>query len=183
MVAHSLAAAKRLRKELQVLQKSPVDADIALQHNPDNLLQWKAWIHGPTETPYQGGVFELDIRCGVDYPLAPPSIKFVTKVRSGTICRRYGWKRVGRESSKHCFACVCLRLDDQSAIYRMFPLLLSLLWLNAGILTHISILYTADIPPQCSFSNRRHLFGYFEKGMVSRLGAASGLSSRIGPAE
>ena len=81
MVAHSLAAAKRLRKELQVLQKSPEpDADIALKHNPDNLLQWKAWIRGPTETPYQGGVFELDIRCAVDYPLAPPSIKFVTKV-------------------------------------------------------------------------------------------------------
>lgn len=80
MVAHSLAAAKRLRKELQVLQKAPDDADIYLKHNPDNLLQWKAWIRGPTDTPYEDGVFELDIRCGIDYPLAPPSIKFVTKV-------------------------------------------------------------------------------------------------------
>ena len=80
MVAHSLAAAKRLRKELQVLQKAPEDADIFLEHNPDNLLQWKAWIRGPTETPYEGGVFELEIRCGTDYPLAPPSIKFITKV-------------------------------------------------------------------------------------------------------
>lgn len=80
MVSHSLAAAKRLRKELQVLQKSPDDADILLEHNPDNLLQWKAWIRGPVETPYEGGVFELDIRCGTDYPLAPPSIKFITKV-------------------------------------------------------------------------------------------------------
>ena len=80
MTTHPLAAAKRLRKELQVLQKSPADADIFLQHNPDNLLQWRAWIQGPTETPYEGGVFELEIRCGADYPLAPPSIKFITKV-------------------------------------------------------------------------------------------------------
>ncbi|GAX19329.1 peroxin-4 [Fistulifera solaris] len=93
MVSHSLAAAKRLRKELQVLQKSPDDADILLEHNPDNLLQWKAWIRGPVETPYEGGDFELDIRCGTDYPLAPPSIKFVTKIfhpnvhfRTGDIC-------------------------------------------------------------------------------------------------
>jgi len=79
MVATSLAAAKRLRKELQVLKQSGDDSDICLLHNPSNLLCWKAWIKGPSETPYENGVFELDIRCGVDYPLAPPTIKFLTK--------------------------------------------------------------------------------------------------------
>lgn len=48
----------------------------------DNLLLWKAWIKGPAETPYEDGVFQLDIRCGMDYPLSPPTIKFVTKVRT-----------------------------------------------------------------------------------------------------
>jgi peroxin-4 len=77
----SLAAAKRLRKELQVLAKTnPPDPDIALQVDPSNMLLWKAWIRGPDDTPYQAGVFELDIRCGPEYPLAPPVIKFVTKV-------------------------------------------------------------------------------------------------------
>jgi ubiquitin-protein ligase len=80
MVVSSLVAAKRLRKELQVLRRD-VDETICLQHHPDNLLCWKAWIRGPADTPYAGGVFQLDIRCGVDYPLAPPTIKFVTKVR------------------------------------------------------------------------------------------------------
>lgn len=56
------------------------DSDIVLQVDQSNLLLWKAWIRGPTETPYEGGVFELDIRCGTEYPLAPPTIKFVTKV-------------------------------------------------------------------------------------------------------
>jgi peroxin-4 len=93
MVSHSLAAAKRLRKELHVLRKSPDDSDIVLEVDPDNLLKWKAWLKGPTDTPYETGVFELDIRCGIDYPLAPPTITFVTKIfhpnvnfRTGEIC-------------------------------------------------------------------------------------------------
>ena len=60
----SLAAAKRLRKELQVLAKSPDDPDICLQVDPNNMLLWRAWIRGPDDTAYEGGVFELDIRCG-----------------------------------------------------------------------------------------------------------------------
>ena len=85
MASQTLAASKRLRKELQVLRKSQneKDDDIFLQNNPDNLLVWKAWIRGPCDTPYEGGVFQLDIRCGMDYPLSPPTIKFVTKVRIG----------------------------------------------------------------------------------------------------
>jgi peroxin-4 len=92
-IMQSLAASKRLRKELQVLRKSGDDSDIVLWVHPDNLLKWKAWIRGPADTPYEGGVFQLDIRCGMDYPLAPPAIKFVTKVfhpnvhfRTGDIC-------------------------------------------------------------------------------------------------
>lgn len=90
---HSLAATKRLRKELQVLRKAEDDSDIVLSVHPDNLLLWKAWIKGPADTPYESGVFQLDIRCGSDYPLAPPTIKFVTKIfhpnvhfRTGDIC-------------------------------------------------------------------------------------------------
>ena len=93
MVSHSLAAAKRLRKELQVLNKSQPDSDIVLLSHPENLLFWKSWIKGPVDTPYETGVFELDIRCSSEYPLAPPSIKFITKVfhpnvhfRTGDIC-------------------------------------------------------------------------------------------------
>jgi len=101
VVPHSLAATKRLRKELQVLTKQKqqrqqqhktsnddVDDDdyVRLQVREDNLLVWKAWVRGPPDTPYEGGVFELDIRCGSDYPLVPPAIKFVTKVCTVYYC-------------------------------------------------------------------------------------------------
>lgn len=89
----SLAAAKRLRKELQTLQKSKNDDDdIYLHADPNNLLHWHAWLRGPPDTPFEGGVFQLDIRCGTEYPLAPPNIRFVTGVfhpnvhKNGDIC-------------------------------------------------------------------------------------------------
>ncbi|GKY95637.1 hypothetical protein MPSEU_000524900 [Mayamaea pseudoterrestris] len=93
-MSQSIAAAKRLRKELQVLQKQEADSHVFLRiASTDNLLLWKAWIKGPEDTPYEGGVFELDIRYGNDYPLAPPSIVFCTKIfhpnvhfRTGEIC-------------------------------------------------------------------------------------------------
>lgn len=104
MAAHSLAAAKRLRKELNVLTKQSChnpkggssgsggdtgkggdhqllqDDTIILQVDPNNILNWTAWLRGPDDTPYESGVFQLAIRCSTEYPLVPPSIKFVTKV-------------------------------------------------------------------------------------------------------
>lgn len=94
MATLNLGAAKRLRKELQNLERgktsavgssfgksSDADDDVWLRPSqPDNLLKWTGLIRGPTGTPYEGGVFQLAIRVGTDYPLAPPSISFVTKV-------------------------------------------------------------------------------------------------------
>mmetsp|Transcript_15858 Transcript_15858/g.36552 ORF Transcript_15858/g.36552 Transcript_15858/m.36552 type:complete len:174 (-) Transcript_15858:1938-2459(-) len=90
----NLAAAKRLRKELQYLHRAKEpDPDIYLIPDGDNILQWTALLRGPSDTPYSGGVFQLAIDCSSDYPLAPPSITFVTKVfhpnvhfRTGDVC-------------------------------------------------------------------------------------------------
>mmetsp|Transcript_23379 Transcript_23379/g.33379 ORF Transcript_23379/g.33379 Transcript_23379/m.33379 type:complete len:173 (+) Transcript_23379:196-714(+) len=82
---NNLGAAKRLRKELQSLEKAAKngdsDSDIFLRPtSPSSLLHWTALIKGPIDTPYEGGVFKLSIRCGSDYPLSPPTITFDTKV-------------------------------------------------------------------------------------------------------
>lgn len=85
MASHNMAAAKRLRKELQNLERQgdDVEDDVFLRPtNPEqSILQWTALLRGPKETPYEGGVFQLKISCGSDYPLAPPTITFITKVR------------------------------------------------------------------------------------------------------
>lgn len=76
-----MAAVKRLRKELQHLERSNEEDNVYLRPTSDSsILLWTALLLGPTETPYEGGVFQLKIECGSDYPMAPPKVHFVTKV-------------------------------------------------------------------------------------------------------
>jgi len=48
---------------------------------------------GPSETCYENGTFELDIRVPQDYPLVPPAVRFRTKIfhpnihfKTGQVC-------------------------------------------------------------------------------------------------
>eukprot|EP00538_Stauroneis_constricta_P012010 CAMPEP_0119562764 /NCGR_PEP_ID=MMETSP1352-20130426/21481_1 /TAXON_ID=265584 /ORGANISM="Stauroneis constricta, Strain CCMP1120" /LENGTH=174 /DNA_ID=CAMNT_0007611235 /DNA_START=31 /DNA_END=552 /DNA_ORIENTATION=- len=96
MPATNLAATKRLRKELQNLLKSKGSNDdphIHLVADADNIFHWTALLKGPSDTPYEGGVFQLRVECGSDYPLGPPTITFITKIfhpnvhfRTGDVC-------------------------------------------------------------------------------------------------
>ena len=83
---------KRLAGELSKLQKSPLEG---IKINPtDDMLIWMGSIKGPPDTPYQQGDFSLVIRFTEDYPIKPPSIKFLEPkkifhpnfYRDGKIC-------------------------------------------------------------------------------------------------
>jgi ubiquitin-conjugating enzyme E2 D/E len=86
-----MATTQRLRNELKSMQKSPPDRCTV---NPDeqDVYHWTATIAAPDGTPYEGGVFHLDIRFPPTYPRAPPKVTFVTKIyhpnvaEDGTIC-------------------------------------------------------------------------------------------------
>lgn len=82
---------KRLRKELDDIQKNDIPNLSAGPIN-DNLFEWNAVILGPVGTPYEGGVFNLNISIPSNYPFKPPIVIFKTKIyhpnisENGIIC-------------------------------------------------------------------------------------------------
>ena len=57
-----------------------------------NIYKWIITMKGPTDSPYQEGIFKLSVGFPSNYPFAPPSINFITKIyhcnvnNSGGIC-------------------------------------------------------------------------------------------------
>ena len=70
---------RRLNKELYDIQNDP-PMNISAGPMNDNIFEWEAVLLGPSETPYEGGVFKLDIHIPKDYPMKPPNIIFKTKI-------------------------------------------------------------------------------------------------------
>ncbi|KAG8467898.1 hypothetical protein KFE25_006950 [Diacronema lutheri] len=85
---------KRIRKEFTECKKDLETSGLDVSM-PDesNLLHWKATIKGPVGTPYEGGIFRIDIQLPSDYPFVPPKMKYETRIwhpnissESGAIC-------------------------------------------------------------------------------------------------
>ena len=82
---------RRLKKELKTIFKDPV-AFCSAGPVDNDLYTWNATIVGPSDSPFEGGIFYLKIKFPVDYPYRPPKCVFTTKVyhpninSSGAIC-------------------------------------------------------------------------------------------------
>jgi ubiquitin-conjugating enzyme (huntingtin interacting protein 2) len=68
-----MAAEIRLTKELkEVSREGDVSGVRAVPKHPSNNRHLIGTIHGPGGTPYDGGVFEVDIVIPTQYPFEPP---------------------------------------------------------------------------------------------------------------
>lgn len=67
-----------LRRQLQELNRHPVEGFSAGLIDDNNLLEWEVMIIGPPDTLYEGGVFKATLSFPPEYPLQPPKMRFVT---------------------------------------------------------------------------------------------------------
>lgn len=70
-------ASKRLFHEYKSLTSDPPEGITAGPVMEDDMFVWEALIQGPEGTPFEGGVFPAELRFPKDYPLAPPTMKFL----------------------------------------------------------------------------------------------------------
>ena len=87
-----MSSLQRIKRELEILKKDPpANCSAGLIRDTD-FYQWEASIIGPTDSPYEGGIFQLQVSFPMDYPFKPPVCIFKTKIyhpninSSGGIC-------------------------------------------------------------------------------------------------
>lgn len=94
-------ASKRLFHEYKALSSDPPEGITAGPVNEDDMFVWEALIQGPEGTPFDGGVFPAELKFPKDYPLAPPTMRFLCEMwhpngeflpRPGAQLRFHSWR-------------------------------------------------------------------------------------------
>jgi len=83
----------RLLAELEKGEKGIGDGMVSygLEDQGDVMLKsWNATIIGPAQTAHEGRIYSLSIECGDDYPNAPPTVRFRSKVNIGCVNAKNG---------------------------------------------------------------------------------------------
>ncbi|KAI6130933.1 ubiquitin-conjugating enzyme/RWD-like protein [Pisolithus croceorrhizus] len=103
---------KRIHREIADVQKEDLGA-ITLTPTQESLYRWKGAIPGPQGSPYEGGVFNIDIQLNPDYPFSAPKVTFATRIYHMNISDKGG-------------ICIDILKQNWSPALSLFKVMLSL---------------------------------------------------------
>lgn len=86
-----MAVSRRILREIETLTQGSAPGIEAKPH-PENLRYFDVSIAGPAGSPYEGGIFKLELFLTEEYPMSAPKVRFLTKLyhpnvdKLGRIC-------------------------------------------------------------------------------------------------
>mmetsp|Transcript_126762 Transcript_126762/g.189107 ORF Transcript_126762/g.189107 Transcript_126762/m.189107 type:complete len:348 (-) Transcript_126762:32-1075(-) len=75
----SIAAQRQLANALKKSHNEPIEGFCVELVNDDNLFEWKIYLEGPQDSPYEGGIFQAIMKFPPEYPMLPPSLQFTSE--------------------------------------------------------------------------------------------------------
>jgi ubiquitin-conjugating enzyme E2 D len=78
----NIGAIKKIRSDWRKAQQSPIPGITTqpIGESNDDIFHWTGSMMGPEGSPYEGGIFDVDIVLPRDYPFKPPLCRFTTKL-------------------------------------------------------------------------------------------------------
>eukprot|EP00198_Chlamydomonas_reinhardtii_P000399 XP_001689734.1 ubiquitin conjugating enzyme [Chlamydomonas reinhardtii] len=83
----------RIQKELKQEIERDTASGVTVHLKNNSLQHLTGYVPGPKDTPYEGGLFAVEINLDNGYPFVPPKMRFINKVwhpnvssQSGAIC-------------------------------------------------------------------------------------------------
>jgi ubiquitin-protein ligase len=81
---------KRLAKDLEEIEKNGLpNVGVTARPLEHDMYLWHANLKGPEGTPYEGGVFHLEMKIPTSYPHHPPQIRLLTSLPHPNVFNDY----------------------------------------------------------------------------------------------
>lgn len=84
-----MSSLRRIQRELADLDKNPIEHATGGPAG-DDLRNWTIMLSGPVETPYEGGIFSIELKLPAEYPFKAPQVR-----------RRFGLSRATSEPPEY----------------------------------------------------------------------------------
>jgi ubiquitin-protein ligase len=75
-----MSLAARLGLDLKEIteERTCIEGVYAELITPEDMTRWRVWVEGPDGTPFEGGIFRTTMEFPENYPMAPPTVTFVS---------------------------------------------------------------------------------------------------------